>query len=306
MSSARSYHTATLLPNGRVLVVGGNNGSGAVTSAELYDPATSAWSPADSLNESRAQHIAVLLPDGRLLAASGTDGFGNFRTSSELYDPNLDQWSSAGAMSVGRAYATATLLLYGQVVVVGGISGSTNYETSTEFFDPASEDWTDGPALSDGRNYQRALLLGGGRLAVCGGSGSSGVHDNCELLDLGLGYQNAWRPELSSLAGALRVGAPVDLSGDQLRGSNYTQASGGTAHSSGENTPLIQVRRIDNSQVVWLRPSAGFDDDGFSSKALLGLPPGPVRLTAFVSGIPSAALLAVLEEALLYMPAIMK
>ena len=65
-------HTATLLPNGMVLVAGVRNGSIAVlASAELYDPASGTWTPTGSLNTARTDHTATLLPNGMVLVAGG-------------------------------------------------------------------------------------------------------------------------------------------------------------------------------------------------------------------------------------------
>ncbi len=67
-------HTATLLPNGKVLVAGGFGSSGPLASAELYDPATGPWSPTGSLATARYVHTATLLPNGKVLVAGGDDG----------------------------------------------------------------------------------------------------------------------------------------------------------------------------------------------------------------------------------------
>ena len=78
--SARLEHTATLLANGNVLVVGGWCGIGcARDDAELYDPATGKWTATRPLNSpdqyfpGRVAHFATLLPDGRVLVLGGLD-----------------------------------------------------------------------------------------------------------------------------------------------------------------------------------------------------------------------------------------
>ncbi len=86
--AAPSTHTATLLPNGKVLAAGGVNYFGGVfpTTAELYDPATVKWSPTFPLISGRRDHIAALFPTGKVLVAGG---FNNTDTgpSAELFDP---------------------------------------------------------------------------------------------------------------------------------------------------------------------------------------------------------------------------
>src|SRR5438270_826302 len=100
LSAGRLYgHTATLLPNGKILIVGGifSNGlsQGELSSAELYDPATGMWTITGNLNTARADHIAMLLPNGKVLVAGGAINCGNYCSihSAELYDPATGSWS---------------------------------------------------------------------------------------------------------------------------------------------------------------------------------------------------------------------
>ena len=118
MATARGYHTATRLLNGKVLVAGGDNG-GPGASAELYDPVANVWSPAGSLTVGRWAHTATLLLSGKVLVVGGQN-----TASAELYDPSADTWSSAGNMAESRWYHTATLLQDGRVVVAGGCGGT--------------------------------------------------------------------------------------------------------------------------------------------------------------------------------------
>src|SRR5437667_8054890 len=74
LNTARHYHTATLLPNGMVLVSAGLNNSGYLTSAELYNPASGTWTATGSLNTERTYHTATLLPNGMVLVAGGYNG----------------------------------------------------------------------------------------------------------------------------------------------------------------------------------------------------------------------------------------
>ena len=70
LNTGRDVHTATLLPNGKVLVAGGDDSS-SLSSAELYDPASGSWSATGSLNTGRDSHTATLLPNGKVLVAGG-------------------------------------------------------------------------------------------------------------------------------------------------------------------------------------------------------------------------------------------
>ena len=82
LNIARGNHTATLLPNGKLLVAGGYTGA-YLASAELYDPTTGTWSVTGSLNTARGNHTATLLPSGKVLVAGGYNG--GYLTSAELY-----------------------------------------------------------------------------------------------------------------------------------------------------------------------------------------------------------------------------
>src|SRR5262245_19085703 len=117
LSDVRSAHTATLLPNGTVLVTGGFNGTDPVASAELYDPATGQWTMTGSLTTARRIHTATLLPGGKVLVASGGTSGTVVRTlTCELYDPAVGTWTNTGSMASGRARHTATLLTNGMVL----------------------------------------------------------------------------------------------------------------------------------------------------------------------------------------------
>lgn len=122
MTKRRSNHTATLLPDGRVLIVGGNFVGDSLDSAEFYDEKTGRFSPAGNLITSRFGHSASLLPNGKVLIAGGGGG-GNgggepYRGSMELYDPATRSFSSAGGTSFKCYGCTATLLGNGKALLV--------------------------------------------------------------------------------------------------------------------------------------------------------------------------------------------
>jgi hypothetical protein len=129
----RKFQTATLLGNGEVLVAGGlGSGATAVTSAELYNPATGHWSPAigGSLplgcipaQDCRDHSTATLLSDGEVLVTGGLQGTtsnGHSSISALLYNPAANTWAATGSMNTPRIYQTASLLQDGQVLVAGG------------------------------------------------------------------------------------------------------------------------------------------------------------------------------------------
>src|SRR5437762_254863 len=120
-----SGHTATLLPNGKVLVAGGEGPStgGVLASAELYDPASGTWSTTGSPATARWAHTATLLPNGKVLVAGGFDNGNSELASAELYDPASGTWSATGNLATAQRANTATLLPNGKVLVAGGYDG---------------------------------------------------------------------------------------------------------------------------------------------------------------------------------------
>ena len=128
----RAGHTATLLPNGKVLIAGGNNPQG----VRLYDPATETFIGTGYLTAGRFAHTATLLPNGKVLIAAGLvplEGGGPSH-STDLYDPDTGSWASSGNLNTGRWGHTATLLPNGRVLVAGGVDGSLTALNSAELY----------------------------------------------------------------------------------------------------------------------------------------------------------------------------
>ena len=85
MMTPREIHTATVMPNGQVVVAGGSGLiSVALSSVEIFDPSSTRWLPAASMANARKSHTATLLPDGRLLVVGGYGD--DYLGSSELFD----------------------------------------------------------------------------------------------------------------------------------------------------------------------------------------------------------------------------
>ena len=225
LPQSRSYHTATLLQNGTVLVAGGAIDA----SAEVYDPAKNRWEPTGPMTQIRAAHTATLLGDGRVLVAGGGGGGGGNTASAEIYDPATREWRAAPPMKARRAFHTATLLDDGRVLVAGGQEdGHGPFVREAEIFDPRSNTWGPGGTIEQGRSFHAATKLGDGTVLVTGGQGAS--HDS-SLIDAVL-YDpkaNSWSPA-PRLMGTARVGHSSSLLAD-----GTVLLAGGTTLRQGDN-----------------------------------------------------------------------
>ena len=171
----RSSNTATLLPNGKVLVTGGRNSNSAslLDSTELYDPTTGRWNYTGKLNMARSSHSATLLPNGKVLVAGGNTStappsFG-ITNSAELYDPDTGTWSTTGSLIGETSGHTATLLPNGKVLVAGGWGGNSALNKA-ELYDPTTGTWSVTGSLIVARYWHTATPLKNGMVLVVGGS----------------------------------------------------------------------------------------------------------------------------------------
>lgn len=185
--TSRYRHSATLLPDGKVLVVGGNTlGSTWTTlkSSEIYDPSSNTWSGRASMNEPRQLHTATLLPNGRVLVTGGSDDAFGVRSTSESYDPIQDTWSMTPPMSVRRREHTATLLHNGKVLVLGGTPQGTDAQANAEIYDYLTNSWTPVAPMNVPRFRHTATLLQDGRVLVVGGNNSrNDSYKSAEIYD---------------------------------------------------------------------------------------------------------------------------
>jgi len=181
-------HSATLLSDGRVLLIGLFKGQPfpGVAGAAIYDPASNSWRRAASPRRFQYGAAVTLLSDGKVIVMGGWHSeevwnngpetkFTVF-ASVEEYDPASDTWSEAAPMNHARADQTATLMPDGQVLVTGGIfevswggNDSLNSLRSTETYDPQTNSWSARASTLIPRAQDTATLMKDGRVLVVGG-----------------------------------------------------------------------------------------------------------------------------------------
>lgn len=164
--------TRTLLPDGRVLVMGGMNGIRPRRSAQIIDPGTGeVLEIASALQHPRAWHTATVLPSGQIFVLGGVGLNQQFADQAEIFDYETLESKSLGDSGLSpRAYHTATLLTEGQVLIVGGESPSGEFLGTVELWDPKSGVAMTIPArFRSPRRNHFAILRRDGTVFIYGG-----------------------------------------------------------------------------------------------------------------------------------------
>ena len=182
MHFARASHTATVLPNGLLLVAGGTGGSGgALVSSELYNPASGTWSTTGNLHVGRVSAQSVLLPNGMVLTMGGcinNDCLSSTTKSAEIYNPVTGTWTVTGSMKTARAEFIALLLPSKKVLVAGGCTsynatGCVAVTAAAELFNPATGTWTATGTMRAARMAMTGTMLLNGKALIAGGQTSA-------------------------------------------------------------------------------------------------------------------------------------
>jgi hypothetical protein len=198
MITARWTHLIFLLPDGRVLVAGGQtivNVHTPTPLCEVFNPLTNAWTSVPSMTKARTGHAGALLLDGRVLVCGGYDQTTSL-ASTEIFDPLTDTWSGSGALTEDRGNHTVTRIPSGELIAIGGakgiINGSTTGLATCERYSPTSGSWMPIPSMSIDRISHSASLLKDGRILVAGGqqysAGATAVR-SCELYNSALSWR---------------------------------------------------------------------------------------------------------------------
>ncbi|MEM7535169.1 MAG: kelch repeat-containing protein [Chloroflexota bacterium] len=197
LTTARQGHTATLLDDGQVLVVGGLGNGARLQSVERYDPDADKWHTVASLQIARSDHTATLLSDGRVLViggvgASESGGFGG-GDSAEIYNPATNRWQQIAPMTVGRFnHRTLRLTQEGGrdlILVTGGQASLFEALDSVALYDVTANAWIDTIPLQQARYDHTMTLLNDGRIMVTGGRGNgadldASLRSTTEIIDI--------------------------------------------------------------------------------------------------------------------------
>jgi N-acetylneuraminic acid mutarotase len=165
MHVARCNHGAALLPDGRVLVAGGDSGGIVHADAEIYDPATGKWTMAAHMNSTRFLLSMLTLADGRPFVPASA-AFGTIpRDSADVYDSATGTWTATPSLNISRYLYGSGVLLDGKVLVFGGRTQDNQWTSSSEVYDPAANAWTlEGSTV--GQPFVGLTLLTGDVLAT--------------------------------------------------------------------------------------------------------------------------------------------
>ena len=216
MADARSAHTATLLPDGRVLVVGGatNAASGvhgrALDGAEIYDPAADAWTAVAPLAVRRFLHTAVPSRE----AASSSRGL--TRPSASSWIPRSwtwrRTWSAGPPIAESRVFHVAAPLPSGGALIAAGKLANIRFLETVERLDASLAEWRSAPPLPESRTAPALAVLSNGRVFLCGGlhGSTSGFYhlDDAQIYDEPTDAWTALEP--MNVARVLHTATPLD------------------------------------------------------------------------------------------------
>ncbi|TLY46249.1 MAG: hypothetical protein E6K59_01495, partial [Nitrospirae bacterium] len=231
LNQSRGGHTATLLPNGTVLIVGGKDASGrSMATAEIFDPATGQYTELlPTLPVPVSGHTATLLKNGTVLIAGGVAESGTPIGFAQVFDPATSTFSGPKLMAVSRSEHTATLLTKdGRVLIAGGTDGSASL-ADLELYDQDTGSFSRVPTtLQVARRSHTAALLDDGTVLLAGGSDPAGALSSAELYNpaantvVAVGSLNA--PRMQASAALLLNGTVFVAGGKNFQGEDLNSA----------------------------------------------------------------------------------
>lgn len=273
MNNAREEHTATLLINGKVLIAGGNNGTGGVNafvSAEIYDPTSGTFAVTGSPNTARSGHTATFLNSGKVLIAAGYIPGGSELASAELYNPTTGLFAFTDSLNTAREFHKATLLNNGTVLITGGLPGPTGI---AELYNSGTGTFTLTASMNP--NYwHAATLLNTGNVLIAGGNTFSPALGELYLPDT-LAPAGLVSITVTPAAPSVSVGA--------------TQQFIATGTFSDNSTQVLQ-------SVIWSSSNASvaaISNDASNHGTALALASGTSTITASAGSISGSTVLSV-------------
>jgi hypothetical protein len=193
-TTGRSDHASVTLPDGRVLVSGGTDGTTVLKTSEVFDPSTEKWTTVAPMTSARRGHTMTVLSNNKVLVTGGFDGKAALATA-EVYDPSSNIWTATlKPMALTRRFHTATELPDGNVLIAGGVVGPliTDDPRTTEVYMLSGSNaggfdkhvysaGSTGLALREARQGHTATLVSGDRVLFLGNSSNNS--GEAKLLD---------------------------------------------------------------------------------------------------------------------------
>lgn len=186
MAAGRASHTATLLPDGDVLIAGGFvDERTSLESMERFDPATGTFAPAAGMMTPRNSHTATLLPNGRVLLAGGFNG--DYLDTAEIYDPATNTVVNIAPLTRARSGHVAVLLASGDVLLVGGVGEGWTFLDDAEIFRSDTMSFSPAGRMRVARESHTATVLDDGQVLIAGGHAGRRadlvIHASAEIYD---------------------------------------------------------------------------------------------------------------------------
>ena len=247
MFEGRYAPSAALLPNGKVLVTGGEGEHKPLKTAEFFNPASGAFEPAPAPVATRTESAAVRLPDGRVLVVGGWNEAEKSLKTAELFNPATNSFEAAAhEMTAERAAPAAALLQDGRVLVVGGATDVGEYLSSAEIYDPATGSFAAiASEMGAKRDGPAAETLANGKVLIAGGynGGTPKFPRTAELFD----------PSTNSFA--TLEGSVHELVEDRAEAGHVTLADGRILLLGGDNvsSALSTSEALDPESLVFTR-----------------------------------------------------
>ena len=230
LPSVRIGHAMVRLADGRVLLVGGNDGATTTAEAFLWNPSNGLWSRTDPLPAPRLHPTLTLLPDGTVLAAGGfapSSSFGLAAAEAWLYVPDTGHWRMTGSLRQARGQHRAVRLPSGLVLVVGGYIDLTGVPepttTRAELYDWRTGVFTEVSPMRFSRVTHETALLPSGEVLVAGGGNGAGRSPETE--EIYSPATNIWRQVPRLLVPRGNMAFAVLPNGTVLAAGGYERAT---------------------------------------------------------------------------------